>query len=179
VHAYENGDEALLRKRTEEVINSIVGSLSDQYLDYDNDGIVDDPGDGFGSLPNGDRLGYLQETALHAKYAADAADSTANIRLYGENIQICIQNISGWTDQILPLALQLNEAPFNSEMEPLINQLSTLGKNLLIGVDANENGRLNEAIAGECGADAAYENAYFMADMFIYPGPNRIPPSGK
>src|SRR6185369_3225984 len=111
--------------------------------------------------PNGDRLGYLQQTALHTKSAADAADSTPNIRLYSGNVQICIQNISGWTDQLLQLALQLNETPFGPKMEPIINQMSTLGNNLVTGVDANKNGQMNEAIVGECGADAAYENAYF------------------
>ncbi len=177
--AYKNHDEATLRKRNEEVINLIVGDQSDQYLDYDKDGTVDDPGDGYGTLPNGDRLGYLQQTALNAKYAADAANSTPNIRLYSGNVQICIQNIGDWTDQLLQLALKLNETPFGPEMEPIINQMSTLGNNLVTGVDANQNGRMNEAIAGECGADAAYENAYFMADMFIYPGPNRMPPPEK
>lgn len=177
--AYKNAEEATLRKRDEEVINSIVGDQSDQYLDYDKDGTVDDPGDGYGALPNGDRLGYLQQTALHTKYAADAADSTPNIRLYSGNVQICIQNMGVWTDQLLQLALQLNETPFGPKMEPIVNQMSTLGNNLVTGVDANQNGRMNEAIAGECGADAAYENAYFMADMFVYPGPNRMPPPEK
>jgi serine/threonine protein kinase len=179
VQALENDDEALLRTRTEEIINAIVGDMSSQYQDYDGNGVVEDPGDGYGSLPNGDRLGYLQETALHAKYAADAADSTPNIRLYGENVQICLQNITDWTEQILDLALRLNETPFGPEMEPTVSELSFLGKQLLSGADTNENGRLNEALPGECGADAAYENAYAMADMFLYPGPGRIPPAEK
>ena len=179
VQALENDDEALLRTRIEEIINAIVGDMSSQYEDYDGNGVVEDPGDGYGSLPNGDRLGYLQETALHAKYATDAADSTPNIRLYGENVQICLQNITGWTEQILDLALGLNETPFGPEMEPTVSELSFLGKQLLSGADVNENGRLNEALPGECGADAAYENAYAMADMFLYPGPNRVPPPEK
>jgi hypothetical protein len=159
----------------------IVGDQSDQFKDYDNDGTADIPSDsdGYGALPNGDRLGYLQETALHAKYAADAADSTPNIRLYGENVQICIHNLGDWTNQLLELALKLNDTAFGPEMEPIINEMSTLGTQLLGGVDANNNGKMNEAIDGECGADAAYENAYFMADMFIYPGPNRVPPPEK
>jgi serine/threonine protein kinase len=179
VQAYEKEDEALLRKRTEEVINSIVGDMSSQYRDYDGDGTIDDPSDGYGSLPNGDRLGYLQETALHAKYAADAVDSTPNIRLNGENVQICIQNINGWTEELLALAFQLNETDFGTEMEPLITEIAARGKSLLIGEDANDNNLFDEAIAGECGADAAYEYAYNMADMFLYPGPDRMPPSER
>ena len=177
--AFANGDEPLLRKRTEEVINSIVGDMSSKYLDYDGDGTVDDPSDGYGSLPNGDRLGYLQETALHAKYSADAADSTPNIRLHGENVQICIQNVSGWTEDLLSLALELNETPFGPDMEPIVTEISSLGNSLLTGKDANNNNLFDEAIAGECGGDAAYEYAYSMADMFLYPGPDRVPPTGK
>jgi hypothetical protein len=179
VQAFNNGDEATVLKRNEEVINMIVGDESDLYRDYNNDGTIDDPGDGFGSLANGDRLGYLQETALHAKYAADAADSTPNIRTYSENVQVCIRNLDGWTNHLLTLALELNETPFGSEMEPIVTEMAVVGTTLLRGVDVNENGRLNEVIAGECGADTAYEQAYFMADMFIYPGADRLPPTGK
>lgn len=179
LQAFQNNDEASLRKRTEEVINAIVGEFSDQYLDYDNDGMIEDLGDNYGSLPNSDHLGYLQQTALHAKYASDAADSTPNIRLYGGNVQICIQNMSGWTEELLDLAIKLNNTDFGPEMEPIVNDMATLGKKLLKGEDANQNGQFDEAIVGECGADAAYDYAYYMADMFIYPGPNRVPPPEK
>ncbi len=177
--AFESGNEAALRKRTEEVINQIVGDLSEEYQDYDGDGNVDNPGDGYGSLSNGeDRLGYLPQTALFTKSAADASDSTPNIRTYSENVQICIQNMDGWTNEILRLALQLNDTSMGPDMEPIVKQLSVLGDRLVHGVDANGNG-LIDPLAGECGADTAYEHAYFMADMPIYLGPDRIPPSGK
>ena len=179
IQAYDDGDEETLQKRNEEVINLIVGSLSDQYGDHDNSGVIDDPGDGYGSLANGDRLGYLQETALHAKYAADAGDSTPNIREYSDNLQVCIQNMDGWTNQLLPLALQLKETPFGPEMEPIITEMAVLATSLLGGVDVNSNGRLEDVLPGECGADVAYKQAYFMADMFIYLGPDRVPPSEK
>jgi hypothetical protein len=64
-------------------------------------------------------------------------------------------------------------------MEPIVTELATMGTKLLKGEDANENGQLDEAIEGECGADAAYDYAYLMADMLIYSGPNRVPPSEK
>jgi hypothetical protein len=62
------------------------------------------------------------------------------------------------------------------EMEPIINEMSALGEKLLAGEDANDNGQFDEAIPGECGANIAYDYAYYMADMFIYPGADRIPP---
>jgi serine/threonine protein kinase len=179
VQALEAKDEATLRKRTEEVINQIVGSQSGDYRDYDGDGQVDDPGDGYGSLPNGeDRLGYLQEAALNVKLAAEAPDSTPNIRTYSENVQVCLQNMEGWTDDILRLARQLNETAIGPAMQPAVADLSDLGNKLVTGADSNENG-LIDPVAGECGADTAYEHAYFMADMQIYTGPDRLPPSGK
>lgn len=177
--AFEAKDEPTLRKRTEEVINQIVGDLNNAYQDYDGDGQIDDPGDGFGSLPGGeDRLGYLQETGRFVQQAVDAPDSTPNIRTYGGNVQICLQNMDGWTNEILSLAQQLNEASMGAEMEPLIEQLSALGNQLVRGIDTNGNG-LIDAVTGECGADTAYEHAYYMADMQIYTGEDRLPPAGK
>lgn len=179
VQAFAANDEDFIRRRTEEVINQIVGDLSDQYLDYDNNNQLDDPGDGYGSLPNGaDHLGYLQETILYTKNASDAPDSTPNIRKYSDSVQICLQNMEGWTNEILQLALQLNEMPVGPEMEPIIKRLSILGQYLVHGVDANESGFI-DAVVDECGADTAYEHAYLMADMPIYNGSERIPPSGK
>jgi hypothetical protein len=179
VQALASNDEPSLRKRTEEVINQIVGSLSDRYLDYDNDGEIAFSGDEYGSLPQGEeRLGYIQESALYAQRTADAPDSTANIRSYNDDVQVCLQNMEEWTNEILELALQLNETPFGPEMEPIISQLKVLGNQLVHGVDVNQNGII-DAVAGECGADTAYFHSYYMADLQIFPGPNRTPPTGR
>ena len=147
--------------------------------DYDGDGKIDsNDGDGFGSLPNGNQLGYLQLAALGAKNVGDAEDSTPNMRLYSENIQTCIRNMEGWTDQLLPLALQLTETPFGPEMEPIINEMSNLGNYLLQGFDANQNG-LIEPVEGECGVTLAYEYGWNLVEMPIFIGPDRVPLSGK
>ncbi len=176
VTAYQNGDEATLRKRTEELINMIVGSKSDQYLDYDKDGTVDDAADGYGSLPNGDQVGYLQETALQAQSAADAPDSTSHIGQQNGYLQICIQNMRDWTNQILPLAVKLNGTSFGPEMKLTIDKLSQLGSELSNGIDVNKNGTI-DPIEGECGATDAYNYGTYMADFPILTGPNRIPPT--
>ncbi|MGZ9234619.1 MAG: hypothetical protein ACXW4E_03770, partial [Anaerolineales bacterium] len=110
--------------------------------------------------------------------AAEAPDSTPNIRVYNANVQICLQDVQDWTEEIRDLALQLNETTFGPKMEPIISQLSLLGKQLVQGVDVNENGII-DTVAGECGADTAYFHAYYMADFQIYTGAGRIPPSGK
>jgi len=181
--AFENGDEATVRVRTEEVINQIVGNQSDQFLDYNNDGKIDNtpgeiPTDGYGSFPNGTQNGYIQETTLQAKLASDAVDSSANIRTNSENLQTCINNMEGRLNLILQSALKLNETSFGPDMEPIITDLETLGKVLVKGNDTDGSGRV-EPISGECGADGAYSSAYLMADMLLFPGENRYPPTGK
>jgi len=176
--AFESGDESTVRKRTEEIINQIVGASSDQYLDYDGDGEVSDTTDGFGSYSNGDSPGYLQETLLQIQQAMDANDSTPNIRTSGENAGVCIQNMDVRLQRILELTLQLKDTKFGPEMEPIITELETLGGALVRGTDADGDG-LIEPIPDECGADSAYEFAYNMADMPLFPGESRVPPSGK
>ncbi len=178
VTAYKNGDEATLRKRNEELINMIVGSQSNQYLDYDKDGKIDNQADGYGSLPNGSQPGYLQETSLQAQAASDAPDSTLNIRQQNQSLQICIKNMEGSTNEILPLALKLNQTSFGPKMQQTIDQLSKLGDKLDNGEDVNKNGTV-EAVEGECGALSAYKYGTYMADFSIYTGPNRTPPAGK
>jgi hypothetical protein len=68
--------------------------------------------------------------------------------------------------------------PFGPEMESTILEMSDLGDRLVRGADTNENA-LVEPIAGECAADLIYEYGWYMADMPLLIGPERIPPSGK
>ena len=84
-------------------------------------------------------------------------------------------------EETLPLApsLELVGMPMGPQMQTIIDEMSTLGRYMLEGNDANGNGNI-EAISGECGADFAYyDNVYPMVDMDIFIGPNRVPPPGK
>lgn len=175
--AFHAGDEAFVRKKNEEVINLLAGRANtDLYRDWDGDGRLDDPGDGYGLLENGDGFGYIPVTISHAFFAADALDATENIKTNSAHVIACAENIRGWSEQLLKLALQLQETPFGAEMEPIIGEMRRLAEHALYGVDSNESG-LIEPIAGECGADSAYEYAYAMAEMPLLPGRHRIPPA--
>jgi hypothetical protein len=87
----------------------------------------------------------------------------------------CGENMTGWSEQLLEKAAQLQELPFDPEMEPLIKEMLELSIQVISGIDSNSNG-LIEPIVGEGGADTAYEYAYFMAEMPLLPGAHRIPP---
>lgn len=177
--AFNENDEALFRRANEEIINQLVGSKAgDLYRDWNNDGKIGDPGDGFGLLENGDGLGYIPATISHATFAADAVDATENIKLHSAHVVNSIGNMNVWSKRLLELALQLQEMPFGSDMEPLIIEMRVLSEQVLFGVDADGN-ELIEPIPGEGGGDTAYEHAYYMADMPLLFGADRIPPPAR
>jgi len=181
--AFASGDEETVRLKTEGIINEIVGNgETSLYKDWNKDGKINNPSDGFGLLLNGEaghtQQGYIAQTIFHANFAAQAADSTQNIKLNSANLIICAENMKGWSEQLLKKALQLQETPFGAEMEPLIKEITTLSDQILSGTDSNKNEIIEPAI-GEGGADTAYEQAYYMAEMPLLPGAHRIPPPAQ
>ena len=178
--ALESGDEKLFRQKNEEIINLLVGNQNkDQYQDWDKNNSLADPSDGFGLLRNGEpgytEQGYLFQTISHARFAAEAADSTDSIKTRSAETIICLENMTGWSEQLLALALQLQDMPFGSEMTPIATEMSLLADHIIAGIDSNNNG-LIEPIVGEGGATTAYEYAYYMAEMPLLTGAHRIPP---
>ena len=179
-NAFSNGDEQPFRIKNEELINMIVGNANkNQYIDWNQDGTINDPSDGYGMLQNGDPgyndQGYISQTISHAQFAAQAVDSTENIKLQSANLLFCLENMNGWSEQLLEKALQLQSMPFGADMEPLIKEITALSDQIISGVDSNGND-LIEPIIGEGGATTAYEYAYYLAEMPLLPGAHRIPP---
>ena len=178
--AFSQGDEELTRKKTEEIINGIAGNANiNQYLDWNKDGTIDDPSDGFGLLQNGDPgytdQGYITQVRSHAKFAAQAPDATENIKLHGANVVICLDNMNNWTEQLLQKALLLQEMTFDPDMEILIKEMTILANQITLGIDANGDFRI-DPILSEGGATTAYEEVYYMAEMPLLLGVHRIPP---
>jgi serine/threonine protein kinase len=176
--AFNGNDEELFRQMNEDIINQLAGSKNQNlYRDWNEDGIISDPSDGFGLLENGEGggLGYIPATISHAFFAADAMDATENIKMHSSHVIACAENMQGWSEQLLQRALLLQEMPFGAEMKPLIIEMRVLAGNSLYGADTNGN-ELVEPIHGEGGADTAYEHAYYMADMPLLMGIHRIPP---
>jgi serine/threonine protein kinase len=177
--ALTSNNEKLVRQKTEEIINQIVGSENPaRYKDWDGNGIIDDPSDRYGLMANGDpgysEQGYIAEVDSHAKFAAQSMDATENIKLHGAHVVTCTDNMNGWSKQLLEKALQLQEMPFSADMQPLITEMAALSSQILLGVDSNGN-ELIEPITGEGGAKTAYQHAYYMADMPLILGAHQIP----
>ena len=58
--ASTNGNTDRVLLNAEAILNLVVGSQSPDRKDWNADGQVDDPSDGFGLMLNGQNLGYLQ-----------------------------------------------------------------------------------------------------------------------
>ena len=172
--AFSTDDEKVFRLKTEEIINLMVGNADIiQYIDWNKDGTINDPTDGFGLLQNNDQ-GYIPLTISNAQLAAQSEDATENIKTQSANVVLCLENMNGWSEQLLKEALQIQALPFDSDMEALVAEMKVLSDQIVSGTDANGNG-LIEPIAGEGGATTAYQFAYNLGDMPLLPGAHRIP----
>ena len=179
--AFSEEDEETLRIKNEEIINQLVGNKKiDLYKDWNEDGTIDDPLDGYGLLLNGDPVngmeqGYILQTLDQARLAAETGDATKGIVENNKKLNACLRNMEEWSRRLLAQALLLHSMPFGPEMEAVITEMELFSSLLLSGEDADGNGRI-EPIPEEGGADTAYVQAYLMADMPLLPGPNRVPP---
>ena len=168
--SYESGNEPQVRSQAEGMINLIVGNQSPEYKDWDNNGTINDPGDGFGLLLNGDNEGYIQGTFTHANLALTSPDATENMLVHGEHVMAAATNIAEWTPTLRDQLILIVQTPFDPAMEGMIRNALALANQVQDGFDVDGNENI-EPIQGEGGATTAYEHAYYMADILIPPAP--------
>ena len=173
--SFEAGDEAGIRSQAERMLNLIVGSQSENHKDWNADGNVDDPGDGYGLLLNGENQGYIQGTSIHADLSLNSPDATQNMLIHGKHVKDCAANLDVWTPQMRDQLTAILAIPFGSaELEGMIREAVALADKIRNGIDINGNENV-EPIPGEGGTVTAYEHAYYMADMVIVPNASQIP----
>ena len=164
----EAGDEASVRLQAEQMLNMIVGNQSPDHKDWNGDGNVDNPSDGFGLLLNGDNEGYIQGTFTHANLSGTSGDATENMLVHGEHVKISAQNVGEWTPQLRDILMDILQPPNGSDMEGMVRQAVALANQMRNGIDINGNENI-EPIPGEGGAVTAYQHSYYMADILIFP----------
>ncbi len=177
--AFETGDMAIARSNAEAIINLIAGKQAiNQYQDWDGNRKINDPGDGFGLLLNGDQAGYIGNTIDHAKLSAEAPDSTPEIRMHSEHVAICTQNVEAWATQLRDVAISIAQSESSQILEFDVRYAATLANQILDGIDLNGNESI-DPIQGEGGAITAFEHADYMSDMPILPGEKQVPASDQ
>jgi len=166
--AFESGDGTIMRLKAEQMLNIILGNQSSDYKDWNGNGNIDDPSDGYGLLLNGDNGGYIQGTFSHAELSLTSADATENMVTHGGHVQIAATNISEWTPQLRDHLFAVLAATSLTDAEEPIRQVVVLASQIHNGVDVNGNENI-EAVPGEGGAMTAYGHSYYMADILIKP----------
>ncbi|HSL45172.1 MAG TPA: protein kinase [Anaerolineales bacterium] len=172
--AFETGNDADVLLQAERMLSVVVGNKSPDYRDWDANGAIEDPGDGFGLLQNEDQVGYIQGTYTHADLVLTSTDATENMLTHGEHVKASALNVSDWTAQLRTQLLAILENPSNPDREATIRQAVALANQIRTGLDVNGNENI-EPIPGEGGAVTAYEHAYYMADTLILPVDNQTP----
>jgi len=173
--AFEADNQAETLLQAERMLNLIVGKQStSDYKDWNLDGFVEDAGDGYGLLLNGNQLGYIQGTYAHADLALTSPDATANMLTHGEHVKASALNLGDWAAQLRAFLVAILQDPTNPDREALIRQAVALANQIRTGVDVNGNENI-EPIPGEGGAVTAYEHSYYMADMLILPTADQTP----
>ena len=178
----DQDDLAEAKRHTEHAINILVGEDSPLFRDWNGDGNLQNPGDGFGILPgvedlNGDgkvNVGYAKGTHDHIKNAANSPDATDNIKARAAQVKSATYNIMGrtgdatypnWGQQFLDAAQNLMNATTEGEAKMYANEMAELADKIANGVDANGNDKV-EPIAGEGGAKTALLYAQHAADYY-------------
>jgi anti-sigma-K factor RskA len=174
-HAFETGDRPGMRLNAEAIVNLIVGKEDLKfYNDWNADGTITDPGDGYGLLINGGQGGYLDAMIHHASYSADAPGATSEIKLHATHVETCIQNLENWAPELRDLAVNIARASENQDVEADLRKAITLANQMLDGIDIDGSESV-DPIAGEGGTMTAFEHAEYMSDMPILEGEDQVP----
>jgi serine/threonine-protein kinase len=175
LNAYQQEDARAMRRHAEAVYNLLAGSQARGYGDLDNDGQANDPGDGFGLLLNGEHVGYIEGTISHTGYAMSMDDAWMGIVLHGEHVIISSRNVEAWAVELADLVYQVaTTGSLDSDTRDLVLQSLAIADRMKNGRDLNGNERI-EPIPGEGGLLTVLEHAFYMLDMPLFEGAQRLP----
>jgi plastocyanin len=163
--AFDAGDFRLVKVHAEHIANIIEGS---EAHDANGDGKVQNPGDGFGLLPNGTQDGYIKGMTDHAKLAADAPDATDAIKLHAGHVQIAGENTRVRVQDIHDRADAIGAAGGISDTQQDVLKIVALAQQTIQGVDINLDEQVGP-IPGEGGVITAYQHAQLMAGVPLAP----------
>lgn len=168
------GNLANVKLHAEHLVNIVEGAKGANFGDLNKDGKVTNPGDGYGLLPGGDQLGYLQGSKDHAELAATAPDATAAIKLHAGHVGITVDNVTGWVTPLRDKALEVLKATDTAGSAALVAEILKLANQARDGVALDDGQVL--PVSGSGGALTSYQHAQLMAAIEITQSSNVVTP---
>ena len=135
-NAAQNGDRNSMNRHIEHMYAIISGKGSPDYIDFDGDLFVDDPGDGFGILNYADRI----EEQANAMLAS--ANVTDNAKAQAERLILLAGNVRDWSKRLLELGLGAHEAKSDAERTAHTVDIPGIAGQMLTGIDTNGDGTI-------------------------------------
>src|SRR5207247_10691147 len=105
------GDFNSLNRHIEHLFTIIDGKGGALYKDFDGDGFITDPGDGFGIRH------YADAVTAEAQAAAAAPDATQNAKTHAAHLLTLDDNVSAWSDQLVDLAIKAHQATTSADQQ--------------------------------------------------------------
>ena len=156
--AAQAGDVASMNRHIEHLSAILAGKGSPEYIDFEGDTFVDDPGDGFGIV------NYAKAIVAQADLVINAPNVPENEKQHAVQLKQIAGNLLEWSNRLFQLRLAAHNAPTSAERTIHTLEIPQFANQLLNGVDANNNGVI-EPIAGEGGVYTAYFESQYLAAM--------------
>ncbi len=169
--AFDAGDFRLVKVHAEHINNIIKGA---EAGDLNGDGKLQNPGDGFGLLPNGTQDGYIKGMVDHAKLAAEAPDATSAIKLHAGHVQIAGENTRVRVQDILDRAVKISGSAGIADTQQDVLRILALTQQAIQGIDVNQDEQIGP-VPGEGGVLTAYQHAQLMAGIALAPSDGTLP----
>jgi plastocyanin len=152
----------------EHLVNMIEGKQGEHFGDLNGNGIVENPGDGFGLLENGRQAGYIKGIQERAQMAAAAPDATDAIKLHAGHVVITGDNTRVRLTTIRDMALQVSKVRRAADARENAQKILALAHQMIDGVDLNGDEQISP-VPGEGGVLTAYQHAQLMAGIELAP----------
>ncbi len=152
------GDFDAMNRHIEHMLALIQGEGGPDYRDFDGDGHILDPGDGFGIL------NYANGVTAQAQAALAAPDGDENVKIHAGHLLILANNMHTWGEQVVDLVIRAHQATDSAEQQALASEALTTSRHLLDGIDVNGNGVI-EPVPGEGGSFTLYFHSQYLATI--------------
>ncbi|MBI2918680.1 MAG: anti-sigma factor [Chloroflexi bacterium] len=158
--ARQRGNLASMKRHAEHLITLIEGQSGPNYGDLNQDGAIQDPGDGLGLLP------YARLIAEHAQLALEAPDATPAIKAHAPHIASMVDNVTRWATQVRDDALAVIAADSPQAVEAQVADAVVISARGFLGYDENGDGEI-APVPNEGGIVQVRAHAQAMAGLAL------------